>query len=91
MKKADYDLKKVAQRGGNARLGIIAVLPAAPTAPAPATKDNDDFTGEFPPEMQAFTSQFAGLPPGEIARIFSNKSRPMNLYKLQTASHEKKR
>ncbi len=45
-------------------------------------RDDDDFTGEFLPEMQVFTSQFAGLPQGEIARIFSHKFRPMNLYKL---------
>ena len=36
-----------------------------------------------PPELKAFSSQFADLPQGEIAKIFSSKFRPMNLYKLR--------
>lgn len=43
----------------------------------------DDFAGEIPREVQALATQFAGLPQGEIAKIFCNKSRPINLYKLR--------
>lgn len=45
--------------------------------------DEDDYTGEIPNEVKLLASQFAGLPEGEIAKIFANKFRPINLYKLR--------
>lgn len=79
-KKADYDLTQ-AQLEGTARLNVLINRPALiPSAPAQAIREDDDFTGEIPPEVKVFSSRFAGLPQGIIARIFSNKFRPKNLY-----------
>lgn len=43
----------------------------------------DEYTGEIPEGVQALATQFAGLPQAEIVKGFSNRFRPMNLYKLQ--------
>lgn len=43
----------------------------------------DEYTGEIPHKMKALATQFAGFPQGEIAKVFSNCFRPMNLYKLR--------
>lgn len=45
--------------------------------------EEDKYTGEIPKEVKTLASQFAGLLEGEIAKIFANKFRPMNLYKLR--------
>lgn len=42
-----------------------------------------DYTGEIPNEVKVLASHFVGLPQGEIAKIFSNRFRPMNLHKLR--------
>lgn len=45
--------------------------------------DDDDITGELPPEVMNITFRFAGLPQEEIIRIFHNKFKPINLYRLR--------
>lgn len=49
----------------------------------PSGIEEDEYTGEIPTEVQALASQFASLFQGEIAKIFSNRFQPMNLYKLR--------
>lgn len=83
LQKAESDL-------ANAKLRDAAELSAMdatsvvhrPRLPAGGLEE-DEYTGEIPKEVKALTSQFAGLPEGEIAKIFADKFRPMNLYKLR--------
>lgn len=51
--------------------------------PISERREDEDYTGEIPQEVKAFASQFAGLLQAEIAKIFANRFRPMNLYKLR--------
>lgn len=48
-----------------------------------AGMEEDEYTGEIPNEVKAISNQFAGLPQGEIAKVFANRFRPMSLYKLR--------
>lgn len=48
-----------------------------------AGMEEDEYTGEIPNEDKALSSQSAGLPQGEIAKVFANRFRLMNLYKLR--------
>lgn len=50
------------------------------------TIEEDKFAGEIPIRVKALATQCARLPQGEIAKIFSNRFRPMNLYKLRLMS-----
>lgn len=71
---------------GCARFAALALRPAAAKQterPTLASMDYDDFSNEIPFEVQALATQFAGLPMGEIVKIFANKFHPMNLYKLR--------
>ncbi len=45
--------------------------------------DEDNITGEVPPKVMSITLCFAGLPQEEIIRIFYNKFKPINLYRLR--------
>lgn len=45
--------------------------------------EEDDITGQVPPEVMGITFCFAGLPQEEITRIFYNKFKPINLYRLR--------
>ena len=46
--------------------------------------DDDDGLGETtPPEFSARRDTFSGLPEVEVVKIFKNKFKPMNLYKLR--------
>ena len=64
----------------------VAAASAATTAAAPARRpmadEEDDITGEVPTEVMSITLRFAGLPQEEIVRIFQNKFKPINLYRL---------
>ena len=66
---------------------IVAASAAAPAVPAGAqawrpTVDKDNITSEVPPKIINITLRFAGLPQEEIVRIFQNKFKPINLYRL---------
>ena len=45
--------------------------------------DNDGIDETAPPEVFARRDMFFGLPEEEIVKIFKNKFKPMNLYKLK--------
>lgn len=65
-----------------------AALPAAPAAPARAQArkpmaNEDDITGEVPPKVMSITLRFAGLLQEKIVKIFQNKFKPINLYRLR--------
>ncbi len=64
----------------------VVAASAATTAAAPAHRPmadkEDDITVEVPIEVMSITFRFAGLPKEEIVRIFQNKFKPINLYRL---------
>ena len=73
------------KKESNAR---IAAAAAVRTAPGPAAAqwslgNDDDIIGEIPKEVQSLNIRFAGLPQVEIVRIFHNKFKPINLYRLR--------
>ena len=60
---ADYEYVQ-AQLENTARLTFLATRLALSisTPPANAIREDDDYTGEIPPEVKALSSEFAGLP-----------------------------
>lgn len=50
---------------------------------AQASKDDEDLQGEVPPEVSDIFLQFVGLPQEEIVKIFQNKFKPINFYRLR--------
>lgn len=44
--------------------------------------EDNDILGEIPLEVLDLSLQFVGLPQEEIVRIFHNKFKPINLYRL---------
>lgn len=63
-----------------------AAAPLAAPAPAAALRaigGDDDILGEVPQEVQNLTLRFAGLPREEIVKIFHNRFKPINLYRLR--------
>lgn len=72
----------------DARVAAATALAAAATTAAQpqrrsAMTEKDDITGEVPPEVMNITLRFAGLSQEEIVRIFHNKFKPINLYRLR--------
>lgn len=68
-----------------AAVAAASAAAASTTAWAQArtsTAEEDDITGEVPPEVTSITLRFAGLPQEEIVRIFQNKFKPIKLYRL---------
>lgn len=45
--------------------------------------EEEDIIGEVPPEVTNISLSFAGLPQEEIVRIFHNKFKAINLYRLR--------
>lgn len=69
---------------------ITASAAAATAAAAGATQaskrlgmEDDDIIGEVPPEVENISLSFAGLPQEEIVRIFHNRLKASNLYRLR--------
>lgn len=84
LQKAEHDFQHKKRKDAAEEAGWSTTTIAHRTKPANATDvEEDDYTGEIPNEVKALASQFAGLPQGRIAKIFSNRFRPMNLYKLR--------
>lgn len=80
--KSDLAHGKLRDAAKLAAMGASAIT--VRTRPASTTSfDKDKYTGEIPNKVKLLASQFAGLPQGEIAKIFANKFQPMNLYKLR--------
>ncbi len=48
-----------------------------------STEEEDDITGEVPLKVMSITLRFAGLPQKQIVRIFPNKFKPINFYRLR--------
>lgn len=82
LEKAEHDLahdkRKAAAKEAGWATSTISVRPRTAAA-----IEEDDYTGKIPSEVKALATQFAGLPQGEIAKVFSNRFRPMKLYKLR--------
>lgn len=65
------------------RARIAAIQAGAVTAAAPRNRvDEEEPVAEIPPAAPLVASRYPGLPKAEIARMFANKFRPENLYKL---------
>ncbi len=60
-----------------------AAITAAAPARRPMADEEDDITGEVLTEVMSITLRFASLPLEEIVRIFQNKFKPINLYRLR--------
>ncbi len=60
----------------------VAASVAAAPARRPMADEEDYITDEVPPKVMSITLRFAGLPQEEIVRIFQNKFKPINLYRL---------
>ena len=76
------------RKEGNARLAALNARrePATQGSNERVGRNNDDEEdiGEItPPEVSARRDMFSGLPEEEIVKIFKNKFKPMNLYKLR--------
>ncbi len=63
----------------------VAAAASATIAPPPRkiVMEDDDIIGEVPQEVINITLRFAGLSQEEIIRIFHNKFKPINLYRLR--------
>ncbi len=60
----------------------IAASVAAASARRPMAGEEDDITSEVPTKVMSITLGFSGLPQEEILRIFQNKFKQINLYRL---------
>lgn len=87
-RKVEADLAAIEARtireNEESRAKIAAIQSAAVTAAAPRNRvDEEEPVGEISPAALLVASRYPGLPKAEIARIFANKFRPENLYKLR--------
>ena len=73
------------QEKSQARIAAMRTELAIARAAAAPTQGNeeDSLTGELSPAVLLVANKYPGLPKEEIARIFANKFRPQNLYKLR--------
>lgn len=71
--------------GRNRRLGLLQPPPRRrPAARAQASREEEeDIQGEIPPKVSDIAPQFVGLPQEEIVKIFQNKYKPINFYRLR--------
>lgn len=66
----------------DARMAAAATAAAA-QAPRRTIVEDDDVIGGVLPEVTNITLRFSGLPQEEIIRIFHNKFKATNLYRLR--------
>lgn len=82
MEKAEFDLAHNKRKAAAEEAGwATTVYPARPRQAT--TMEEDKYTSEILIKIKALATQFAGLPQGEIAKVFSHCVKPMNLYKLR--------
>lgn len=76
-----------ANRSLNSRIGTAHAVATATTATPVSSKqitvEDDIIIIEVPSEVENFTLRFAGSPQDKIVRIFHNKLRAINLYRLR--------
>ena len=87
-RKVEADLAAIEARtireNEESRARIAAIQSGGVTAAAPRNRiDEEEPVGEISPATLLVASKYPGLPKAEIARIFANKFRPENLYKLR--------
>lgn len=62
---------------------VATAATATPVSPRQITAEDDIIMIEIPSEVENFTLRFAGLAQDTIVRIFHNKFRAINLYRLR--------
>lgn len=72
---------RTARENEESRARITAIQAGPAVARTPTAAEEEDSTGEVPQAALLVASHHPGLPKAEIARIFSNKFRPQNLFK----------
>lgn len=87
-RRAEADLAAVEARtireNEESRARIAAIQAGVVTAAALRNRvDEEEPIGEISPATLLVASRYPGLPKAEIARIFANKFRPENFYKLR--------
>ena len=87
-RRAEADLAAVKARtirkNKESRARITAIQSGAVTAAAPRNRlDEEEPVNEISLLTLLVASKYPGLPKTEIARIFANKFRPENVYKLR--------
>ncbi len=80
--------RKLMVKESEARVATsVTAASAAITAAAPPRRPiadgGDNITGEVPNDVMSITLRFASLLQEEIVRIFQNKLKPINLYRLR--------
>lgn len=75
---------KTARENEESRARIAVIQAGAVMAAAPRTQvDDEEPIGEISQATLLVASRYPGLPKAKIARIFANKFRPKNLYRLR--------
>lgn len=94
LRKAEADLAAIEARTARENKESQARITAMQTSATTTSTlrihtDEEEPIGEIPQAALLVASRFPGLPKAEIARIFSNKFRPENLYKLRHLKRRK--
>lgn len=63
-------------------MGLLAIFTMKPNLASAPSFDENKYKSEIPNKVKRLVFQFADLSQEKIAKIFTNKFRPMNLYKL---------
>ncbi len=75
-------LRRESEAGVTAFAASAANAAQAQRPRAQASRDDEDLQGEVPSEVADLSPQFVGLPQEDIVKIFQNKFKLINLYRL---------
>lgn len=81
LEKAEHDLAYGKHKAVANEVGWITTTVSLRTRLTTTIKE-DEYTDEISSEVKTLVTQFTGLSQEEIAKVFSNYFRPINLYKL---------
>ncbi len=76
-------LRRESEARVTASTASAAIAAQAQRPRAQLGRNDEDLQGEVPPEVADLSPQFVGLPQEEILKIFQNKFKPINLYRLR--------
>lgn len=81
LEKARWDAAKAKSDAEKAEMDLINARKGS-NPRVVGDDDVEDNEGEVPQEIKPIAARFAGLPPGQIVKIYNNRFRPMDLYRL---------